>query len=213
MLISFFFVEQLTSAHYDYDKLPKIKKNNDKEMVNNKKKDAFKHAMKQVMAKMKEMCGDEEEDDDDDDDDDSSDASDFSMYSDGYDDGGPYSSSKRRKKELKYSEKDVSLFFKSLMNNVVFDMGFQVWGIHSDDDKNCWCPCGKHMVAWRECFVIEHLAGKGSDAYCEAPSKMTPLGKFIISLYRHVQSNNHLQIMLNYFYSHRRSYGASTKEG
>jgi len=164
------------------------------------------------MLKMKHDLNLDESEDDDDDDDDSK-ASDFSMYSDGYDDDGPYSN-KRRKCELKYSTKEVSLFFNSLIKNEVFDMGFRVWGLCPDDDTNCWCPCGKHMVAWRECVVVEHLAGKGCDAYCNATSKMTPLGKisFFFCTSAYILFFFIQYFFASYYFLYVRPHGASRKE-
>ena len=124
-----------------------------------------------LLERIQEIEDDGLSDDDDDDDDD------FDI-----DDGAPYSSfssSKRRKIESMYSEKEVMHFFKSLINNVVFDMGFKVYGLHPNDERNCWCPMGKHMGIWRECFNLEDMAGKKSKAYCGAQKKSNPHGEFI----------------------------------
>jgi hypothetical protein len=39
--------------------------------------------------------------------------------------------------ELPQNEKEIETFFNSLVENLVFDMAFQ---LNSNDQNNCWCP-------------------------------------------------------------------------
>ena len=60
-------------------------------------------------------------------------------------------------KSLPYSPTQMNQFFDSLKYNLLFNVGFDLKGIHPDDEKNCYCPCSKSMKKWRQNFNVDFL--------------------------------------------------------
>jgi len=46
----------------------------------------------------------------------------------------------KRSKCYPFEKEEIRDFFSSLVENIVFDMGFRAKGIKPDDERNCWCP-------------------------------------------------------------------------
>ena len=49
-----------------------------------------------------------------------------------------------------YAESEVNLFFDALLNNHVFDMGYNTTELDNNRNKYCWCPCSHNMKPWKE---------------------------------------------------------------
>ena len=81
----------------------------------------------------------------------------------------------KKHEQQKYTKQQIDSFFQSLKENVVFDMGFKVYGFHIHDEKKCWCPLGKQMRVWRQEFGLSQVVQ--CDKFCDAPRNMTPQGK------------------------------------
>ena len=79
----------------------------------------------------------------------------------------------------KYQEDDIDHFFDSLLENVVFDMGFKELTKDGKRNRYCWCPCGKAMKAWRVSNHLEGTFGDDSNADCEHKGRLVPTGKYI----------------------------------
>ncbi len=56
-----------------------------------------------------------------------------------------------------YQSHELESFIKYLPYNVVFDAGFLVKGVHPDDEKHCYCPCGRHMVSFNSHLSLKPI--------------------------------------------------------
>ena len=64
---------------------------------------------------------------------------------------------------LQYPEDEVNRFFDSLLNNHVFDMGYNLMGINDGKEKYCWCPCSHNMKPWKEANLLLCYFNANSD--------------------------------------------------
>ena len=71
---------------------------------------------------------------------------------------------------LPYTRVEIERFIDALRYNLIFNIGFDVMGIHPDDEKSCLCPCCKNMIKWRQNFNIEFMTDKDA---CQGFHKFT----------------------------------------
>jgi Zn ribbon nucleic-acid-binding protein len=74
---------------------------------------------------------------------------------------------------LAYPRSTIEKFIDSLRYNLIFNVGFDVNGIHPDDEKSCVCPCSKTMSRWRDNFGVNHMESKDK---CNYHKKAVPKG-------------------------------------
>ena len=58
---------------------------------------------------------------------------------------------------LPYTRETIERFIDALRYNLIFNVGFDVMGLHPDDEKSCLCPCCKNMMNWRENFKLQSM--------------------------------------------------------
>ena len=73
-------------------------------------------------------------------------------------------------RSLPYTKETIVRFIDALRYNLIFNVGFDVMGIHPDDEKSCLCPCCKNMIKWRQNFNVEFMTDKDS---CQGFHKLT----------------------------------------
>ena len=61
---------------------------------------------------------------------------------------------------------------KALPFNLLFMVGFEVQGLHPNDAKNCYCPCGPKMKDWRRQFGLGQICEANDQ--CGNNRKMQP---------------------------------------
>jgi hypothetical protein len=66
---------------------------------------------------------------------------------------------------LAYPRSTIEKFIDSLRFNLIFNVGFDVKGIHPDDEVSCFCPCSKTMSDWRDNFKVNHMESKDKCNY------------------------------------------------
>ncbi len=94
-------------------------------------------------------------------------------------DGTPYSRTK--KSNILFGETDVRDFLDKLLDNHVFDLGFQIavkpYLISAVGKTDyCWCPCSKSMKPWKESSDLSYFCGLGTNGYCDKHKKFNYLG-------------------------------------